>query len=170
MEKWGRKIGSKKVVAPKRPKRWKRMLALSAATRLGGRAIRATRGTRRAMAMAMARVVVVEGAGSVDVNGKYAERDPRKVPAGFRLTCEKMLWDPEQTWKELTTGTTPWFESDNDSYIYLNRDGRWWIDDPSGAGVYIAKHDGASETPPTSGYVPLSGGELPVPQVVTADP
>ena len=75
----------------------------------------------------------------------------------------------EQTWKELTTGTTPWFESDNDSYIYLNRDGRWWIDDPSGAGVYIAKHDGASETPPTSGYVPLSGGELPVPQVVTAD-
>ena len=59
-------------------------------------------------------------------------------------------------WRKLSDGRRPWFESDNGSYIYWNRsDGCWWIDGPTGAGVYIQKRD--SEVPPVDGeWKPLN--------------
>ena len=64
----------------------------------------------------------------------------------------------------LSDGKRPWFESDNESYVYWNRaDGKWWIDEPSGAGKYIVFSDG--ELPPARGWAALPGAEMPLPTV-----
>ena len=87
----------------------------------------------------------------VQVNGEYGVRAPDVIPAGFTATCVKMSWPHEAMWKKLSDGRRPWFEHSNGSYIYWNRsDGCWWIDDPSGAGVYIQK--ALSELPPEDGH------------------
>eukprot|EP00965_Chrysotila_dentata_P261845 6214379-Pleurochrysis_carterae.AAC.1 len=57
-----------------------------------------------------------------------------------------------------------WFEAESGAYIYWNRsDGNWWIDEPSGAGAYIAQSD--QQLPPTEGWKPLPGTKLPLPTV-----
>eukprot|EP00470_Lotharella_oceanica_P010652 CAMPEP_0170183364 /NCGR_PEP_ID=MMETSP0040_2-20121228/30465_1 /TAXON_ID=641309 /ORGANISM="Lotharella oceanica, Strain CCMP622" /LENGTH=118 /DNA_ID=CAMNT_0010429071 /DNA_START=213 /DNA_END=566 /DNA_ORIENTATION=+ len=106
--------------------------------------------------------VRITGAGEPDVVGVYEPRDPTKVPAGFAATCQKMFWDPKDTWIQLSDQKRPWFEMDNGSYIYWNKsDGRWWIDGPSGAGVYIAASK--DELPPTTGWRALQGSKAPLP-------
>ena len=100
--------------------------------------------------------VVVAGASASEVNGEYVARAPDVIPAGFAATCEQMGWPPAATWRKLSDGMRHWFESSNGSYIYWNRsDGCWWIDEPSGAGVYIQRS--SSELPPIEGkWEPLS--------------
>lgn len=94
--------------------------------------------------------VVVAEASVEDVNGEYSARSPDVIPAGFAATCAQMRWEPGQMWKQLSDGRRLWFEAENGSYIYWNRsDGCWWIDAPSGAGVYIQRS--ADELPPTGG-------------------
>jgi hypothetical protein len=40
---------------------------------------------------------------------------------------------------------TPWWEADNDSYIYFNRgDGQWWLDGPDGKVCIHASLDGCT--------------------------
>ena len=57
------------------------------------------------------------------------------------------------------------------AYMYKNvADGQWWIDEPSGSGVYVALSD--APLPPTTGWHALQGGEsiesLPKLEVVEA--
>ena len=43
------------------------------------------------------------------------------------------------TWRELNGGAT-WYEAEGGAYVYHNRaDGCWWIDAPSGAGIFKVK-------------------------------
>ena len=63
------------------------------------------------------------------------------------------------TWKKLNGGRK-WLHAENGAYIYLNSmDNHWWIDEPSGRGVFIApeKHQMKSQnsienTPPSFGW------------------
>ena len=108
-------------------------------------------------------LLVVEGAGTAEVNGNYAAQDPKRVPAGFARTCHKLGWPTGQMWLQLSDGETPWWESENESYIYRNvGDGKWWIDAPDGGGVYILRGDAASG-PPASGWQLLRGAAAPAP-------
>ena len=117
-----------------------------------------------AAAAAAAKSVVVRGGGLSAINMAYAARDPAVVPAGFARTCLEMSWPALATWRQLSDGKRPWFEAENESYIYFNRgDGQWWIDSPSGAGAYVAKSD--SDGPPATGWSVLPGIPKPAPVV-----
>eukprot|EP00954_Amorphochlora_amoebiformis_P023509 1360482-Amorphochlora_amoeboformis.AAC.2 len=100
-----------------------------------------------------------------------------------------MFWEPKEMWEELSDQKRLWFEAgqcryiassvkinvfnkilENGSYIYWNKsDGRWWIDGPSGAGVYIVAdkvaHLGRGEFPPSDGWKALQGSRKPLPTV-----
>lgn len=92
------------------------------------------------------------------VNGIYHPKSPTTVPAGFDRTCRVMNWDTDSMWKQLSDRQRPWYEAENESYIYWNRgDGKWWIDAPSGDGVYIVEDSGI--VPPEGGWVSLSGDD-----------
>ena len=59
-----------------------------------------------------------------------------------------------------------WLEHENGSYIYLHAEGQWWIDEPSGKGVYIATADRSEKHPPIDGWKSLiSERGLPLPTV-----
>ena len=109
--------------------------------------------------------VQVKGAGTSVVNGYYNQRAADVIPEGFDATCRKMGWETAKMWQQLTDGRTPWFEKPDGAYIYLNTDGQWWIDGPSGAGVYIAPA-ATDHVPPRRGYRALPGAKQPVPAVV----
>ena len=110
----------------------------------------------------------ISGGGFHHCNGVYERRSPTIIPAGFDRTCRQMNWDTEQMWKQLSDQSRPWYEAENESYIYWNRgDGKFWIDGPSGAGVYIVKNDGL--TPPSEGWVSLSNDYEPAPTVSSLD-
>jgi len=95
--------------------------------------------------------VVVAGAGEADVNGEFVPRPSSQIPAGFADTCHASNWEPAKMWRELSESGRAWFESANGSYFYWNRgDGHWWLDGPSGAGLYIAHDDG--QVPPLAGW------------------
>lgn len=67
-------------------------------------------------------------------------------------------------WRRLSDQVTPWWEAENESYIYYNRgDGQWWIDGPDGRGLYIV--EGGERTPPQKGWVRLTGAKEPCPEV-----
>ena len=112
--------------------------------------------------------VRIAAAGVQSVVGLYQQRDPRShIPAAFAKVCEQMRWDPLPTWRKLSDQTLPWFLHDNGSYIYKNTgDGQWWIDEPSGGGVYVARSEDV--LPPASGWEALSQGgsaQAPMPKV-----
>eukprot|EP00636_Phaeomonas_parva_P001759 CAMPEP_0118880436 /NCGR_PEP_ID=MMETSP1163-20130328/20015_1 /TAXON_ID=124430 /ORGANISM="Phaeomonas parva, Strain CCMP2877" /LENGTH=115 /DNA_ID=CAMNT_0006816845 /DNA_START=252 /DNA_END=599 /DNA_ORIENTATION=+ len=109
--------------------------------------------------------LVVSGAGARNVNGIYSERPADAVPACFARTCMAMGWEPKVTWEELSAGGA-WYEAPNKSYIYLHKDGRYWMDGPTGAGEYAAADDGAGV--PAAGWEPLGGME-PMPTVAPAE-
>lgn len=107
-------------------------------------------------------LVRVAAAGVSSVNGAYAARRPASVPAGFAKVCRQQGWAIEDTWQRLSDLQRPWFEADNGAYMYYNRaDGQWWIDEPEGSGVYVARSDTA--VPPLAGWKPLepASGALP---------
>lgn len=108
--------------------------------------------------------VEVKNSGESSVNTVYDARDPDIVPEGFARTCRAMNWPIDEMWKRLSDGKKTWFEGPNGSYIYWNKgDGKWWIDGPSGAGLYIVSS--RESTPPSRGWVALSGANQPVPVV-----
>merc|ERR1711871_1571708 len=120
------------------------------------------------MAVVAAKSVVVRGGGLGAINAAYFQRKPDEVPAGFSKTCKEMNWPPKATWQQLSDGKRPWFEAENDAYIYFNRaDGQWWIDSPSGAGAYVARSD--TDVPPMSGWSALHGIPPVVPVVEIHD-
>ena len=113
--------------------------------------------------MVMAKIVI-SGAGESVVNGEYTQRDSKIIPKGFAATCDTMGWESEAMWQRLADDTKPWFEHENGSYIYRNKgDGKWWIDEPSGKGVYIVSSTAA--LPPPRGWEALSTGRMPCPHV-----
>ncbi|KAL7527810.1 hypothetical protein ACHAXR_002144 [Thalassiosira sp. AJA248-18] len=91
-----------------------------------------------------------------EINGDYFPKNPAEIPTGFASVCQNQDWDTKDTWSKLN-GVDPvtdtWFaHSDNESYIYWNRnDGKWWIDGPDGNGVWIV--EGPSHAPPSHGWV-----------------
>jgi hypothetical protein len=108
--------------------------------------------------------VLIRGAGEASTNGLFTARSPTVVPNGFARTCDEMGWPSEPTWKKLSDAARPWYEHENEAYIYWNRnDGRWWIDVPSGAGAYIAASSAVD--PPSSGWKALPGMKAPMPVV-----
>ncbi|KAL3928906.1 MAG: hypothetical protein SGBAC_012441 [Bacillariaceae sp.] len=124
------------------------------------------------MTTTSATMIRVQGAGVASVNGVYKAKPYSEVPAGFAKTCDKMGWPSEATWVKLAVPTLDWYEADNGSYIYLHKEGQWWIDDPSGAGIYIADNlNGNNPLPlnPSSDWKPLGQGRLPLPSVEMAD-
>ena len=103
--------------------------------------------------------VRISGAGYAIINGLYNERPWVNVPAGFARTCDQMKWPAAATWKKLSVPNTAWYKHEsNDSYIYFHNDGTCWIDDPSGAGVYIAPYFGSEFSIPKTGWKPLGQG------------
>ena len=106
----------------------------------------------------------ITSAGSPSVIGLFSSRPNTDIPAGFAKVCVQQGWSVESTWKQLSD-SRDWFESDNGAYIYYNKgDGHWWIDEPGGAGVYVASRD--TPVPPSDGWKPLGGSSLPLPNVV----
>mmetsp|Transcript_30956 Transcript_30956/g.40517 ORF Transcript_30956/g.40517 Transcript_30956/m.40517 type:complete len:148 (-) Transcript_30956:121-564(-) len=108
--------------------------------------------------------VVVKSAGKLAVNGVYTSQDPKVIPEGFARTCRKMGWTPSEMWRKLSDQKRPWFEAENESYMYWNRgDGKWWMDEPSGSGVYVCKSD--DKLPPKFGWTSLMGVNERIPVV-----
>jgi hypothetical protein len=102
------------------------------------------------------RAIVVGGA-TKELDGEYAAVDAARIPRGFEETCIANRWSPETTWRELNGGAA-WYEATSGAYIYFNRaDGCWWIDEPSGAGVWKAK--APAHAPPQLGWAALDGKE-----------
>eukprot|EP01079_Euglenida_sp_SAG-EU17-18_P005097 gene5097-5190_t len=102
--------------------------------------------------------VHVRGAGVAAVNGAFKARSASQVPEGFARTCRGQGWNVDSTWMQLSDKSLHWYEKEDDSYIYWNRgDGRWWIDGPSGSGLYVSKS--TSRVPPTDGWVALPGSK-----------
>ena len=116
------------------------------------------------MSFAACKSLRVKGSGETAVNGVFSPRDPSTIPAGFDRTCVEMGWPTAMMWKKLSDGKRVWFESDNESYIYWNQaDGKWWIDEPSGAGKYIVFNN--DKNPPATGWTALPGAKMPLPRV-----
>ena len=91
------------------------------------------------MSQLAAALVTVAHAAVQDVNGEFSPRLAAVVPEGFTKTCEEMGWNDTEMWARLSDGRRPWFEAKNGSYIYWNTEGRWWIDGPTGAGLYVCR-------------------------------
>jgi hypothetical protein len=75
-----------------------------------------------------------------------------------------MRWDTQKSWRTLSDQSLAWFLADNGSYIYKNvADGQWWIDEPSGGGVYVARSN--EPLPPVTGWTILGSGAPPLPTI-----
>ena len=127
--------------------------------------------------------ISIENAGFSDVNGMYYPRPSNEIPIGFDRTCREMNWSTNKMWNQLSFPDYHWFlHSRNDSYIYLNKsDGKWWIDGPSGSGIYIVPAAAASMSsssspsstttaydqpyPPKNGWMALRPDYHPIPTV-----
>ena len=93
------------------------------------------------------------------MNGEYGAMSAAQVPRGFAAVCEKQRWSTSAMWAQLNAGQ-PWYSAPNGAYIYYNaQDRHWWIDAPSGAGVFKAR--APAHAPPQLGWRPLvaAGGE-----------
>jgi len=107
--------------------------------------------------------IIVVGTGNEDVNEEYVATDAKEIPCGFDSVCKQQGWDTQETWEKLNSGAS-WFKAKNGAYIYWNKaDGCWWIDEPSGNGIFKAK--APSWAPPQTGWIAL-GPFTPVPSLV----
>lgn len=100
-----------------------------------------------------------------EVNGDYAPKNHTAIPSGFSQVCQNQGWDTTSMWAKLN-GVSVWFaHSENESYIYWNKnDRKWWIDGPNGNGVWIV--EGPSHAPPAHGWMHvLKGATRGVPMV-----
>ncbi|KAL7536789.1 hypothetical protein ACHAXR_011393 [Thalassiosira sp. AJA248-18] len=106
-------------------------------------------------------------ASSRGVNAVYSPRDPRNIPTGFARMCNKAGgFAPRPVWDDITNGVTPWFESKDGCFIYFNcNDAHWYVDNSSGAGMYLAVPDGSLLLPPTNGWVSLTGRRVGAPRM-----
>lgn len=94
--------------------------------------------------------IAVTGGGFQDTNTYFEAIDPGRIPVGFDKVCKENGWATKDTWKNLNGGRE-WFHAENGSYIYFNSaDKHWWIDGPSGAGIY--KAPGPAHAPPAQGW------------------
>ena len=111
-------------------------------------------------------VVNLSMASAKGVNGFYYPRDPTKIPTGFSLMCNKAGgFAPRPVWDDITNSVTPWFEHDSGCFIYFNcHDRNWYLDNSSGAGMYIAAPESLL-LPPTSGWVTLTGRRNGAPKI-----
>jgi len=120
----------------------------------------------RVVAMSRLRVM---GAGVGEVNGEYEATAADKIPAGFAAVCMEQKWSTKDMWAKLNGGADWYKHVANGSYIYRNKaDGKWWIDAPSGLGVYIV--DGPTNACPAHGWKSVGGdkvGEARLPTVLT---
>ena len=118
--------------------------------------------------MSSNKVISITNAGYQAVNGIYYPKSASIIPVGFDRTCISMNWNTQQMWNQLSDQTRTWYESENDSYIYWNKgDGKYWIDGPSGAGIYIVKDSG--QLPPKTGWISLDTSYEPLPTVEVLD-
>jgi len=102
--------------------------------------------------VSMSRIQIFD-AGVPEVVGIYERKENSEIPHGFDLVCQQQGWETGQMWKKLSGGDA-WFGAENGAYIYHNKsDGKWWIDAPSGNGVYIAK--GPAHAMPAAGWSSL---------------
>jgi hypothetical protein len=101
------------------------------------------------------------------VNGAYEPRDPDDIPPGFARMCGRAGgFAPRPVWDSATNGVTPWFESREGCYVWYNRDeSHWYVDDPHGAGMYLANPEGSLLLPPTAGWVSLTGRRAGAPRM-----
>jgi len=107
--------------------------------------------------------IVVDGAGFKELNQEYVATSADEIPTGFEWVCRQKGWNAADTWRELN-GDSIWFKASTQAYIYWNKsNGVWWIDEPSGNGVYIAK--APSWAPPQTGWKAL-GPFGPLPSLV----
>ena len=107
--------------------------------------------------------ITVEGSGFKELNGEYVATSAEEIPTGFEWVCHQNSWDTKETWEKLNGGRV-WYKATNSAYIYWNQtNGVWWIDEPSGNGVYIAK--GPAWAPPQAGWKAL-GPFKPLPSLV----
>jgi len=107
--------------------------------------------------------ILVDGAGFKELNQEYLATSPDEIPTGFEWVCRQKGWNALDTWKELN-GDSTWFKASTQAYIYWNKsNGVWWIDEPSGNGIYIAK--APSWAPPQTGWKAL-GPFGPLPSLV----
>jgi len=97
-----------------------------------------------------------------DLKGKYKVMQSSTIPKSFDKVCIEQGWNTNQMWKRLNNDNIWYQHTENDSYIYYNNgDGKWWIDDSNGLGVFtnesVVKH-----SVPAHGWVPLrvSGDDL----------
>lgn len=113
----------------------------------------------------MVLALTVKGAGVSVLNGRYLAKPFSAIPAGFTATCVKARWNAQDMWNQLAASAADWYEHENGSYIYLHNEGRWWMDDPSGAGVYVCRASVGDTKVPAVGWEPLSRGEEPMPVI-----
>ena len=107
--------------------------------------------------------IVVQGAGYKEVNQEYLATPAEEIPTGFEWVCRQQGWEAGDMWRKLN-GSAPWFRAANEAYIYWNKsEGVWWIDEPAGNGVYIAK--APAWAPPQTGWKAL-GPFAPLPTLV----
>ncbi|EKX48210.1 hypothetical protein GUITHDRAFT_68849 [Guillardia theta CCMP2712] len=98
--------------------------------------------------------VVIQQSGVAAVNGVYQRRPVASIPSAFKKVCDENNWDVSATWRRLADENKSWFEHDNGSYIYRNKqDDQWWIDGPDGYGVFVARD--VSDLPPKGGWKAL---------------
>jgi len=106
-------------------------------------------------------------------NGVYLPRDPEDIPPGFARMCGRAGgFAPRPAWDSITNGVTPWFEQQGRGggtgccHVWYNADeGRWYVDDPRGAGMYLADPEGSLLLPPTAGWVSLTGRRAGAPRM-----
>jgi len=100
------------------------------------------------------------------VNGDYFPKTAESIPTGFTSVCDAQGWSSNDMWNKLN-GDSIWFaHSQNESYIYWNKeDQKWWIDGPDGNGVWIVP--GPSHAPPAHGWYSMTGSTHSAPMVMT---
>lgn len=78
------------------------------------------------------------------INGKYLATSGTEIPTGFQKVCDQGGWNAESMWLKLNGSSKKWYkhadsEKGNDSSIYYNAGTKkWWIDGPSGYGVFLS--------------------------------
>ena len=119
-------------------------------------------------------VLQVQGSGVELVNQSYKWQDASVIPPGFAKVCLANQWNVEATWKHLNRNQFWLRGTINEAYIYFNSAvGHWWIDEPNGTGVFIARplasnnHDQNRPLPPTDGWKALSANYNPLPTILT---
>ena len=116
-------------------------------------------------ASALAGALRIHGSGVPAVNQDYDWQSANKMPPGFKKVCLQNQWDPDSTWQKLNAGNGWLRAPSNEAYIYYNQmDKHWWIDEPQGAGVFIAP-SADTKQPPKKGWRALDSSYEPLPMI-----